>query len=566
MVGLLLSLLSFFLLLSSSAASTVCRCFPSDPCWPTPQQWDDFNTTISGRLIATTPLGSVCHTNNTFTSYDASACASLRSIWDYPSTHYTTSSSPMAPWFTNFSCNPFFHSNTPCTIGPLIRYAVNATSASDYQKTLNFTQTHNIRLVIRNTGHDYLGKSTGAGALALWTHHLKDIQIISNYNSAFYTGPAIKVGAGVQFFEAMAAAHKQDFVLVGGNCQSVGYAGGYTQGGGHGQLASKFGLAADQVLEWEVVTADGELLTASETENRDLYWALCGGGGGTYGAVLSMTSKVYPELRTTTANLSFSAEGVKEGVYWGIVERFVKGLLPLTDAGGVVIWEATSEMFTVTPATIPGGTKGQLEGWLSPTIELLKRYNISYTYNIGEFPTYWESYVAMNPMSNVTEAQIGGRMIPRSTVENNSSALITAFRTIANYGAAISGVSMNASRNAIPDNAVNPAWRGIAIDIVLGTTFNYYNRTADLLNQRLMTNVLLPLLEALSPDSGAYLNEADIHQPNWQWVFYRDNYATLSDIKDKYDPNEIFYARTGVGSERWTELEDGRLCRVNGFR
>ena len=213
----------------------------------------------------------------------------------------------------------------------------------------------------------------------------------------------------------------------------------------------------------------------------------------------------------------------------------------------------------------------------------MEKLTLDAAYNIAEFPTYWESYMAMNPMSNVTEAQIGGRMIPRSTVENNSSALVAAFRKIAHYGAAISGVSMNASRNAIPDNAVNPAWRDIAIDIVLGTyvptpipfysssitndmtrAFDYYNRTTDLQNQRLMTNVLLPLLEALTPDSGAYLNEADIHQPNWQWVFYRDKYATLSDIKNKYDPNQIFYARTGVGSERWTELENGRLCRVHG--
>ncbi|PYI01924.1 FAD binding domain protein [Aspergillus sclerotiicarbonarius CBS 121057] len=563
MVGLILLLP--FLLLSPSTASN-CRCFPSDPCWPTPQQWHDFNTTLNGKLIATTPLGSVCHPNNPFTPYSAAACASLLSIWDYPSTHYTTSSSPMAPWFTNFSCNPFLPDTTPCTIGPLVRYAVNASSATDYQKTLNFTQAHNIRLVIRNTGHDYLGKSTGAGALALWTHHLKNIQILSNYTSTSYTGPAIKVGAGVQVFEAMAAAHKENFVLVGGNCQSVGYAGGYTQGGGHGQLASKFGLAADQVLEWEVVTAAGELLIASETQNADLYWALCGGGGGTYGAVLSMTSKVYPELRTTTANLTFSAEGVEESVYWGVVETFVKGLLPLTDAGGVAIWEAMNASFTVTPVTIPGGTREQLEGWLAPTIDLLRGYNMSYTYHITEFPTYWASYMAMNPPSNVTEAQIGGRMIPRSTVEHNSSALITAFKTIANHhGATISGVSMNASRNTIPDNAVNPAWRDLAIDVVLGTTFNYTNRTTDLQNQHLMTHVLLPLLETLSPESGAYLNEADIHQPNWQWVFYRDNYDALSAIKEKYDPKEMFYARTGVGSERWMEVGDGRLCCVDGW-
>ena len=54
----------------------------------------------------------------------------------------------------------------------------------------------------------------------------------------------------------------------------VGVPGGYTQGGGHSALSTSFGLAADQTLEWEVVTAGGKLVTASRTQNADLYWAL----------------------------------------------------------------------------------------------------------------------------------------------------------------------------------------------------------------------------------------------------------------------------------------------------
>lgn len=93
-----------------------------------------------------------------------------------------------------------------------------------------------------------MGKSTGAGAVSIWTHNLKDIDFLQ-YKSARYTGPAMRLGAGVQGMEAMAAAHRHGKVLVTGNCPSVGITGGYTQGGGHGQLVSRFGLAADQVLE-----------------------------------------------------------------------------------------------------------------------------------------------------------------------------------------------------------------------------------------------------------------------------------------------------------------------------
>ena len=69
----------------------------------------------------------------------------------------------------------------------------------------------------------YLGKLTGDGALAIWTHHLKDIEFI-DYHSAYYTGKAIKMGAGVQGFEAYAAADKEWLNVLGGECPTVGLA------------------------------------------------------------------------------------------------------------------------------------------------------------------------------------------------------------------------------------------------------------------------------------------------------------------------------------------------------
>lgn len=194
----------------------------------------------------------------------------------------------MEPWFTNFSCSPFTEPSTPYTIGPLIRYAVKISSATDVERSLKFAKEHNIRLVIRNSGHDYLGKSTGAGFLALWTHHYKPIEHIQQHSSSWYTGPALRIGAGVQGFDALDAAHALNLTLVTGNCPTIGLAGDFTQGGGVGQLSSRFGLAADQVLECEVVTADGKILTVSPSNNADLFWALSGGGGGTFGVVLSV--------------------------------------------------------------------------------------------------------------------------------------------------------------------------------------------------------------------------------------------------------------------------------------
>lgn len=82
----------------------------------------------------------------------------------------------------------------------------------------------------------------------------------------------------------------------------------------------------------------------------------------------------------------------------------------------------------------------------------------------------------------------------------------------------------------------------------------------DIQCQSLMTDSLIPRLAALSPGGGAYLNEADWKQPGWQSVFYGAHYPMLEVVKQKYDPDHVFYARTAVGSEWWVEESDGRLC------
>lgn len=365
---------------------STCRCFPRDDCWPTEHEWNVFNQTLGGKLIATTPIASVCHLDP-FAAYDAQKCADLQSVWGFPQTHFQTSSSIMAPFFANQSCEPFLPKSAQCVIGSYIQYAVNAGGASDYQKTIEFTKKNNIRLVIRNTGHDYIGKSTGAGAVGIWTHNLRNIEIL-DYHSPHYTGKAMKMGAGVQVFEADEAAHAQGLVVVGGNCQTVGIAGGYTQGGGHGPLASKFGLAADQVLEWEVVTGTGELLTASQSKNSDLYWALSGGGGGTYGVVLSMTSKAYPDLQVAAANLTFTNEGVSQDTFYNAAQTFISNLPAVLDTGAVSIWLLTNTTFMMTPTTAPGLTKAKLQDLLSPVIAKLDHSHIKY----GKFDFSYTTY------------------------------------------------------------------------------------------------------------------------------------------------------------------------------
>jgi hypothetical protein len=74
----------------------------------------------------------------------------------------------------------------------------------------------------------------------VWTHNLKDINFISNYSDGFFTGKAVKVGAGVLGYEMLSAAKAEGVVVISGECPTVGLAGGYTQGGGHSALRFVF--------------------------------------------------------------------------------------------------------------------------------------------------------------------------------------------------------------------------------------------------------------------------------------------------------------------------------------
>lgn len=92
--------------------------------------------------------------------------------------------------------------------------------------------------------------------------------------------------------------------------------------------------------------------------------------------------------------------------------------------------------------------------------------------------------------------------------------------------------------------------------------YNHLNFSANLDAQDKITNVFGAALEELTPGGGAYLNEGDPHQPDWQTTFYGENYERLLAIKNKYDPEGLLYALTAVGSEQWAQKQDGRLCRA----
>ncbi|KKY27826.1 putative fad fmn-containing isoamyl alcohol oxidase [Diplodia seriata] len=547
--------------LLSPSVATDCRCLPGDGCWPTASDWQQLNQTVNGRLIATVPLAAPCHDP----AFDNATCAALREDWQWPEGHYESSSSVMAPFFANQSCDPFTSPSTPCQLGNYVRYAINVSTSDHVAAGIQFAKDKNIRLVVRNTGHDYNGKSTGAGALAIWTHHLKSVSII-DYTSPAYSGKAIKVGAGVQGGEAYAAADAAGLAVVGGECPTVGIAGGYSQGGGHSALASKYGLAADQVLEWEVVDgATGAVHVANRQQNRDLFWALSGGGAGSYGVVLSMTSKAHRDIPVSGANLTFTADGLSADTFYEAIGAWQTELPKFVDAGAMIIYTFTNSFFAITPITAPGVSSDELASLLQPYKDKLASLNITYSSYIHQFDGYYSQFSTMQSPIQVGIAQYGGWLLPRSVVETSNDALVAAYRNITEDGATFINVALNVSKAVAGDvdNAVLPAWRDALVSAVLTTPWNFTAPWEEMVEwQDKLTNNYIPQLTALAPESGCYSNEGDFRQPNWQKYFYGSNYAKLREIKKQYDPSDLFYGVTAVGSEEWTVAEDGRMCRA----
>jgi hypothetical protein len=440
---------------------------------------------------------------------------------------------------------------------------VNASGPLDVQRTIAFAAEKNIRLVIRNTGHDYLGRSTGAGSLAVWTHHLKDITHIPTYNGSEYTGEAFKLGAGVQGFEIMEAARDKGLVVVGGECPTVGIAGGYTQGGGHSAISTSFGLAADNVLSWEVVTANGDLVHATMEENPDLYWALNGGGGSTFGVVTSVTVKAHKDATFGGASLSFFTTDNEQDIFYNAIEAFHEELPAMVDAGSMVVHYFTTDFFMISPLNAYNKTESEVKAILAPFVAKLDSKGVNYTASYTEFDTYYEhydKYFGPLPLGNIQVgiAQYGTRLIPRGVDMTET------WKAIVEQGVTWIGVGTDVKAfGSQKTTSVHPAWRDAIVHATLTLPWNFTAPWSEALEiQEKMTNVITPLVEAATPGSGSYVNEGDFRQPNFQTTFWGENYAKLLSIKKKWDADSLFYATVGVGSEAWNVGADGRMCRA----
>jgi FAD/FMN-containing dehydrogenase len=158
--------------------------------------------------------------------------------------------------------------------------------------------------------------------------------------------------------------------------------------------------------------------------------------------------------------------------------------------------------------------------------------------------------------------QFGGRLIPRDVVENDTDSFNKVIRDLTSKGVICVGSSVTFKAYPGASNAVHPAWRKAIMSMQIGTLWDGTRWDDMLADQKRITNEFMPQLEAITPGSGTYMNEADFNQPNWKEVFYSTNWDRLLAAKKKWDPKSLFYNHMGVGSDVWTVVEDGCMCKA----
>ena len=154
----------------------------------------------------------------------------------------------------------------PCGQGRVSLYSAEVETAAHVQATVNFAVSHNIKIAIKNSGHDFLGRSSAPFSLQILTYKMKNISVINSFVPSVPSGmkipdgiKAVTLAAGVQEHDLYEYLTTQNAIIVVGSANTVGAVGGYIQGGGHSLMGWVAGMASDNALEFEIVTADVSL-------------------------------------------------------------------------------------------------------------------------------------------------------------------------------------------------------------------------------------------------------------------------------------------------------------------
>src|SRR3984885_6611828 len=292
------------------ASTRFARRRPSDAAWPSQASWKRLNDAVGGNLIHVNLPLSILKTDP---ESDAA-----KQLWENLKNPYYIGDQPgltqTLGWIDAWSTQPSI-------------YAVAARNAQDIAAAVNFARENNLRLAIKGGGHSYQGTSNAPGSLLIWMRNMHDIEMHDAFvprgcEQTLGPQPAVTVGAGTIGMQAyQAVTTKGGRYVQGGGCTTV-CLGGLVQSGGFGSHSKRYGTAASNLLEAEVVTADGQIRIANACTNPDLFWALKGGGGGSFGVVSKMTLRVH-DLPDFFGTANFQINATSDDAYRQLIHEFV---------------------------------------------------------------------------------------------------------------------------------------------------------------------------------------------------------------------------------------------------
>ncbi|KAG2021372.1 FAD binding domain-containing protein [Coprinopsis cinerea AmutBmut pab1-1] len=558
-----------------------CRCIYGDPCWPSPSAFEALALKLSQPLLRPLPPASPCYSSEPSSPSDAALCAEARENSDNGTWRSAHPGSMQHPNFESYtfpngtieSCL-LLHSSPgadfpgagSCGQGSVPPIGIDARTPSDIAAGIHFANEHHLRLVVKNTGHDFLGRSTARGAFLIWTHHMKDIQVHTDFvpdgaPDGVEGQHAITLAAGVQWNEAYKAAHEAGRTLVGGITAggSVGAAGGWVMGGGHSALSPTYGLGVDNVLQFTLLTSSGAHLTANTYSNPDLFWALRGGGGGTFGILTSVTYRTHPSAPLAVVELKMNLTSPE--VAQEMVEAYVRLHPGVNDKG----WGGYSQVFPTYLQFVyisPGKTLVEANETFNSIFNLAReRSNYTAEITTQVYPSFYawfeERFGGERSTGNVGRmAELSSRLLARSVVEKDPGLVARLLLSMPNpSGAPWATVAGGAVSQPDPDSAgLNPAWREAVAEVYFGEFWTENENdleTIERARERLINGT--EILDPVSVNSAAYFNEAMLYEKDFKTTFFGSHYDRLKEIKNKFDPEDLFLVPLGVGSEDWDE-------------
>jgi FAD/FMN-containing dehydrogenase len=294
----------------AAPASGFSRARPGDTAWPSPESWTKLNEAVGGNLIAAPSPFGACATDPKGAGC-ADALANIHNPFYIGDQPYGTQ---VSGWLDAWAPAPS-------------AYAVKCQSSGDVAAAVNFARDNNLRLVVKGAGHSYQGTSNAADSLLIWTRAMNKVTLHDDFTPRGGEGKAapsraVTAGAGAMWIDLYHAVTSDAGRYVqGGGCTDVGVAG-LVQSGGFGNFSKGFGTAAAGLLEAEIVTADGKVRVANAYTNPDLFWALKGGGGGSWGVVTQLTLRTH-ELPAFVGGVWGSIKAQSDDAFRRLIARFL---------------------------------------------------------------------------------------------------------------------------------------------------------------------------------------------------------------------------------------------------